>query len=180
MARTISNIRDFEEFYNEYYVPVIRYCASIIKDKEDAKDIVQQAFVILWQKRNEHNFHTSAKSYLYKTVHNLSLNILKHNEIKNRYEKGTQQKEKNILYQNKPEEAELMKMIEEALSRLPEQCGKIFRMSRINNLKYREIATALDISEKTVENQMGKALKLLRESLKEYLPLLLLLINLIK
>ena len=73
------------------------------------------------------------------------------------------------------QEKELQEKINMASDRLPEQCAKIFRMSRFENLKYQEIADGLGLSVKTVENQMGKALKLMRESLKDYITLLLIL-----
>jgi RNA polymerase sigma-70 factor, ECF subfamily len=172
-----NNIKEFERFFNEHYIPVVRYCTTMVKNMDDAEDIVQQAFTSLWQKREAINIHTSARAYLYKTVYNASLDFLKHERIKGIHKRETLANNQEELYSNSKISNDLQEKIEKEISELPEQCGKIFKMCKIENLKYREIASVLNISEKTVENQMGKALKLLRESLKEYFPLFLLLLN---
>jgi RNA polymerase sigma-70 factor (ECF subfamily) len=173
--RQQANIKEFEQFFQEYYIPVLHYCGTIVKDMDDANDIVQQVFVSMWQKSEEINIHTSARAYLYKMVYNASLDFLKHEKIKLRHRKEAPEINNVTAFSDKAAENELEEKIELAIAELPERCGKIFRMSRLKNLKYREIATVLNISEKTVENQMGKALKILREALKDYLPILLLL-----
>jgi RNA polymerase sigma-70 factor (ECF subfamily) len=154
---------------------VLRYCATIIKDSDDAEDIVQQAFFSLWQKKDSISIHTSARAYLYKTVYNASLDFLKHIRVKKKYEKDFPAPDLYPVDRDNAEK-ELQEKIRMAISDLPEACGRIFRMSKYDHLKYREIAGKLNISEKTVENQMSKALKLLREALQEYIPLLILLI----
>jgi len=171
------NILELEKLFNEYYAAVLLYSITIVKNKDDAEDIVQQAFVSLWQKMGSIGIHTSARAYLYKAVYNSSLDFLKHEKVKKRYENETIKSGIEMLHSNGSEEKELHKKLEYAINELPEQCGKIFRMSRFDGLKYREIAAELNISEKTVENQMGKALKILRAALKDYLPLILLLLN---
>ena len=153
-------------------MPVLHYCGTIVKDMDDASDIVQQVFVNMWQRREEINIHTSARAYLYKMVYNASLDFLKNKKIKRRHSKEAPEINNVTAFADKAAENELEVKIEQAITKLPEQCRKIFRMSRFENLKYREIATVLNISEKTVENQMGKALKIMKETLKEYLPIL--------
>ena len=175
---TGNNIKEFEQFFNGNYVPVLQYCATMVRDMDEAKDIVQQGFVSLWQKKDSIAIHTSARAYLYKTVYNASLDYLKHEKVKAKYESDAAHNDPGPAFPDKAEENDLHQKIEAAISQLPEGCSRIFRMSKYERLKYREIADALNISEKTVENQMGKALKLLRESLKDYLPVLLLLIYL--
>ena len=149
----------------------------MIRDKDDAEDIVQQAFISLWQKMDQVEFRVSARSYLYKTVYNGSLDFLKHKKVAQRFENDISKNRTGLIHPLHGEEKELKKKIRDAIDELPGQCGKIFIMSRIEGLKYREIALALNLSENTVENQMGRALKLLRASLKEYFPLILILIN---
>lgn len=172
-----ANIEEFEHFFQEYYIPVLHYCGTILKDMDDAKDIVQQAFVSLWQKREETNFHTSSRAYLYKTTYNASLDFLKHKKIKLKHAQETLNTNSVAEFSDPAAERELETKIHHAIGELPEQCKKIFVMSRFENLKYREIADRLNIAEKTVENQMGKALKLLRELLKNYLSLLVIAIQ---
>jgi RNA polymerase sigma-70 factor, ECF subfamily len=172
-----NHLKEFERFFNEYYLPVLRYCNTIVKDVDDAQDIVQQGFVSLWLKKDELNIHTSARAYLYKAVYNASLDFLNHEKVKKRYEKAKSIADKATSHTDSAIQNERLRSIELAISRLPEQCGRIFRLSKIEKLKYKEIAEQLNISEKTVENQMGKALKILRDALKELLPLLFMLIS---
>jgi RNA polymerase sigma-70 factor (ECF subfamily) len=169
--------KEFEQFFNRYYISVLQYCVTMVKDVDDAEDIVQNVFVSIWRKKEAIDIHTSERAYLYKTVYNASLDFLKHEKIKKKYEKERIAVDKQTIHADRIMDNELHRQIEITISKLPEQCGKIFKMSRFENLKYREIAAELNIAEKTVENQMGKALKILRELLKEYLLLLLLLIN---
>lgn len=147
---------------------------------DDAGDIVQEMFVDMWRKREKLNIHISARAYLYKMVYNASLDFIKHEKIKLRHRKNVPGLNDVAAFSDKAIEKELEIKIKQAIAELPEQCRKIFSMSRFQNLKYREIASALNISEKTVENQMGKALKLMKEMLKEYLPLLLIVMHNIK
>jgi RNA polymerase sigma-70 factor, ECF subfamily len=167
-----GNEKSFEKVFKIYYEPLCRHAFRLLDDKDEAEDLVQNMFVKYWEKRETTEITTSLKSYLYKSVHNLSLNNLKHQKVKNQYEQHNilsingSSKNENFAYEL---EGEIQKSIES----LPPQCKIIFSMSRFEELKYREIADALDISEKTVENQMGKALKIMREKLKAYLPLII-------
>lgn len=173
-----DTIQDLENLFNDWYTPVLRYCATIVRDIAVAEDIVQQAFITLWNKRNEKVVITSPKAWLYKTVYHGALDYLKHEGIKKKYRAETLNVTVVQEPRDKASESELLDRIRKAVEELPTECRRIFVMSRDRQLKYTEIAAALNISEKTVENQMGKALKLLREALKEYLlPLLFLIVT---
>jgi len=172
-----NNIWELERLFNEYYTSVLLYSITIVKNRDDAEDIVQRVFISLWQKMDGSDFHTSARAYLYKAVYNASLDFLKHEKVKKQYENETIKNGIETTHSNSSEEKELHKRLEHAIDELPQQCGRIFKMSRFDGLKYREIAAELNISEKTVENQMGKALKILREALQDYLLLLFILFN---
>lgn len=144
---------------------------------DEAEETVQNMFFNLWGKREQLEI-SSVKAYCYRAVHNECLNKIKHGKIKmsyaEDYKKIADQKQDSpakILHAK-----ELSAQIQEAIESLPEQCQAVFRLSRFEHLKYSEIAEQLGISVKTVENHMGKALKLLREKLKDYLPLLIWLI----
>jgi RNA polymerase sigma-70 factor, ECF subfamily len=173
-----GDIKNFESIFKAYYKALVVYANTILNDIEEAEDRVQQVYIMLWEKRATIEIHTSLRSFLYKAVHNACLNKIKQQNIKTEYAKVIQLSS-TVEYKNAIlEEKELQKKIEDAIDILPEQCGKIFKMSRFEELKYKEIADTLGLSVKTIENQMGKALKILREQLKEYLPLII--IGLIK
>lgn len=172
-----DNKYKLEKLFNDYYAAVLLYSISIVRDKDDAEDIVQRAFISLWRKIELMNYHLSARAYLYKSVYHASLDLLKHKKVRKRYEDEVKSNTQ-ILHPINSKEKELHERIESAIDELPGQCRQIFKMSRTDKLRYKEIAATLNISEKTVENQMGKALKILRGTLKDYLPMILLLFNL--
>src|SRR5690606_20756211 len=136
----------------------------------------------LWEKRENLKISTSLKAYLYKAVYHGSINHLKHEKVRMKH--SEQQ-----LYINQQEAAdeslafreesgeELSERFKRALNLLPEKCRMVFYLSRFEELKYQEIAQRLDISVKTVEAHMGKALKTLRTQLAEYMPVLLILLS---
>nr|WP_202406100.1 RNA polymerase sigma-70 factor [Hufsiella ginkgonis] len=155
------------------------YAQVIVRDAIIAEEIVQQLFLRLWEKRRHVNVQGPIRAYLYKCVYNDSLNHLKHEKVRARFEDHTQYSMKNEAEEasGKLEASELQQKISEALNELPEQCRTIFQLSRFEELKYREIADFLGISVKTVENQMGKALRLMRLKLADFLPLIALIID---
>lgn len=165
--------KSFEYAFNAYAQGLIAYAATIIKDADEAEDIVQQLFVQLWFKRNELMVNTTIKGYLYRAVHNSCLNKVKQQQVRSSYAlhyeavgNKTTGSVAEVL-----ENKELTHAINLALEELPELCRKIFMMSKYQLLKYQQIADDLGIPIKTVENQMGKALKLLRPKLQHLLPL---------
>ncbi|MBA4853310.1 RNA polymerase sigma-70 factor [Emticicia sp. BO119] len=174
-----GNERIFEVVFRKYYQSLCNYANSMLKEMDEAEEIVQNLFSGIWEKRTELEISLSLKSYLYRAVHNHCLNRIKHLKIREEYQHYA-----NTYYESSYESVsqsvmknELERKIEEAIEKLPEQCRLIFRMSRLEELKYHEIAEQLGISPKTVENQVGKALKILRIELSEYLPLIILLVD---
>lgn len=176
------NANVIETLFREHYEGLSRYAFSILKDQGEAEDIVQKLFVKLWEKRKEIEIWKDVKAYLYRSTYNASLNELKRIKRHTMYE--TVDKEKGFESDNDSSAAvissELEEKIENALQTLPEKCGEVFRMSRFKEYSYKEIAEKLDISVKTVENHMGKALKLMRVELEEYLPAIIVTILLMK
>ncbi|RYG22248.1 MAG: RNA polymerase sigma-70 factor [Chitinophagaceae bacterium] len=163
----------FEVLFKLHYKALHAYAAVILKNEDDAEEIVQQLFLKFWEKRELLAVQTSLKAYLYKCVYHDSLNYLKHQKVKGKYEDYTQHS-MNTAYAtgiDQLEVNELQNQITLALNDLPEQCRTIFQMSRFDELKYREIADTLGLSIKTVENQMGKALRIMRLKLAEFLVL---------
>ena len=161
-----------------FYTPLCNYAFSILKDDEEAEDIVQKTFCMLWDKRETIEIKTSVKSYLYRIIHNECLNKIRQNKIRAEHnqvyvsEKDTSTNDVEGAFIGN----ELKQRISVAIDKLPPRCREVFVKSRMEQLMYSEIAAEMNISVNTVENQMAKALRILRQNLKDYLPLLLLLI----
>lgn len=173
-----GDVKSFETFFNNHYMALVNYANTILNDRDDAEDIVQQVYISFWEKRLATDIHTSLRAFFYKSVHNACLNKIKQRKVRTEYATHIIHLNANSNEQIKHiEEKELQQKIDIAMTVLPEQCRKIFSMSRFEQLKYQEIADQLGLSIKTVENQMGKALKIFREQLKEYLPLLILFLS---
>lgn len=165
---------NFEELFRTHFNALHAYAFTILKDTHQAEEIVQQVFCRIWEKREDLSIHTSAKAYLYRSVYHDSLNYLKHKKVMSQYASyALRQGEKNA---DAPTEKllahELGTKIREAMEDLPEQCRTIFQMSRFEHMKYQEIADAMGLSVKTIENQMGKALRIMRARLADYLGVL--------
>lgn len=167
----------FEGLFNSYYEALTHYAFTFMKNNDEAEDIVQQVYINLWENRMKLEIHTSARSFLYKAVHNTCLNRIKHLKIKSSHHQELAYVQPNDTYQVDNDHKELINRMHAALANLPEQCRKIFEMSRFEQLKYQEIANQLNLSVKTIENQMGKALKIMRTELKDYLPIILLILS---
>jgi RNA polymerase sigma-70 factor (ECF subfamily) len=174
-----GDLTAFEMLFRTYYQPLCNYAFTFVQDRDEAEEIVQSTFLNIWEKRESLSIHTGVKPYLYAMVRNACLNVIKHEKIKQQHaamemavaERSTESVARTVMA------SELETKIYQAMDRLPEQCRLIFKLSRFEELKYAEIAQQLNISIKTVENQMGKALRIMREQLKDYLPLLIILMN---
>lgn len=163
----------FEEVFKAHFKALHAYACTLLRVEAQAEELVQQVFYKLWLKKDEVHIRQTLQAYLYQSVYNECLNYLKHQKVRKAHQVHTLHTtaEGQVPDQDMANR-ELKEKIHEALSRLPEQCRTIFQMSRFEDLKYREIAEQLRLSVKTVENQMGKALKLMRQHLAEYLPVL--------
>jgi len=171
----------FEQVFKTHFKRLHAYAFTILRDESDAEEMVQQVFFKLWERNKTLSFSDPITSYLYRAVHNESLNFIKHRKIKSNHQLHVAYSMKNEVEHpaKKVFAGELEKKIHTALEELPEQCRTIFQMSRFDELKYREIADKLGLSVKTVENQMGKALKILRLKLVDFLIFVLLFFNLL-
>ena len=157
----------FENLFHVYYDSLLAYAYKKVNDWAVAEDLVQDVFVALWMRKDTVDFSESIKPYLYKAVYHRSLNYLSsHREY---LDVSTDDVErvlhKDMILYNQ-QDSLLMKEVSEVIVRfvdtLPPQCQKVFKLSRMDNLKNREIAERLQISEKTVEDHIRKALKELR------------------
>ncbi len=168
----------FEMAFREYYERLCNYANTIVKDMPESEEIVQGTFLTLWEKREEIEIHTSVKSYLYRSVHNTCLNRIKHQKVKQDHYDYCQSMPEatDISASQQLIGKELELKINAAVEQMPDQCRKVFELSRFEELTYSEIAEKLEISIKTVEKHKMKALRILREELKDYLPLLLMIL----
>ena len=164
-----SNEKSFEKLFHRYYGHLCLFASRIIQDDISAEEIVQDFFVKLWEKREQLTIETSVKSYLFRSIKNLCLNFIQHNKTKLRYAQTIlSETSNNQTDDDSFTEINLAEKIEESIQSLPTKRREIFRLSREDGLKYREIAEKLNISIKTVEAQMGLAIKTLRDKLKNY------------
>ncbi len=150
------------------YDSLLSYAMGFINKPEDAEELVQEAFLMIWDKRKMIDEDFNVKAYLYKSIHNQALNYIRHLKIVNRHVN-----EENHFYYSTIEKAKepnpfLTKALNEAIDKLPERSKIIFKMSRIDGLRHKEIAKLLCISEKTVEVQIRKARLFLQKKLKRF------------
>jgi RNA polymerase sigma-19 factor, ECF subfamily len=164
----------FEKLFKAYFAPLMAFSRRILADEDDAREVVHQVFINLWEKREEIDLSTSLKSYLFTSVNNRSLNVIRDRKKFSSEEIPEIAGEWDVSAQI--ESMELEEKIREVINSLPGKCREIFELNRFEGLKYVEIAEQLAISVKTVENQISKALKILREEMGKYLTILLYLI----
>jgi RNA polymerase sigma-70 factor, ECF subfamily len=173
-----GNHSAFETLYKAYFEPLYFFAKDYVIDVDQSRNIVQDSFLSLWEKRDFLNVDLNLKSFLYTIVRNNSLNYLKREKNKKRIDSEIHQvyfEELRLNYEalsqlpiDKISFEELQKLIEDATEKLPPQCRLIFKMSRFDALKNGEIAEQLNISTKTVEGHITQALKSIRKQLKKY------------
>lgn len=162
----MTNNIEIEHLFKEHYEQLHRYAFTIVKDTDEAKDVVQAVFLNLWEKRDSLNINSSPKAYLFRSVYHESLNHLKKTEVLQRHQ-NLSATETSATQEQKPfafeDELWLRQKIDNVLQELPPQCREVFVKSRAEQKKYAEIAAELGIAVKTVEAHMSKALKLIRK-----------------
>ena len=165
-----GHINEFETLFKEYYERLCAFGIKYVKNIEQVEEVVQDTFYNIWKNRKTLNIKTSLKSYLYTAVRNNCLQVLRTRSLDIKYENyyKSHYTNESISPADELNAKELSNVINKALNSLPERCKVIFKMSRYEGLKYHEIAEKLAISIKTVEANMGKALKHFRMHLKEY------------
>ncbi len=165
-----KSLTKFEQLFKELFKPLCAFAMKYVRDLDDAKGLVHEVFVTLWEKFDKLPGDTNYRSYLYTAVRNRSLNHIrdakKHVALEN--VKEHEATEINTMM----ETSELEREIELGIQSLPEKCRIVFELNRQEGLKYAQIADKLGISIKTVEAQMSKALGVLRDHLSEFISLL--------
>jgi len=165
----------FQAIFHQFYVPVCKAVQRFIRDKSIVEDLAQDIFVRLWERREQINITSSLGAYLHRMAVNESLTYIRRqkkfqtNDIGDIDFKSEQHSSDEVMVGN-----ELKDNIAAAISQLPPRCQTIFKLSRYEDMTYKQIGEQLDISVKTVENQMGKALKIMRGLLQNYLQWMIL------
>lgn len=171
---------DFEVLFRKYYVRLCGFANKFICDSSESEEIVQEVFLNIWKKKDQLKLNNEIRPYLFKSVQNLCFNFLEHRKVIDSYYSVIE-----VVYQNQAEDfntyesvlyTEFQGKVDAAIESLPDQCRKIFQMSRLDGLKYHEIAETLGISVKTVETQMSRALLKMKVELKDYLVVLIIIL----
>ncbi len=165
----------FSFVFTSYYSDLVSFANTFLHNTEESKEIVQNVFVDLWTAHEQLLISKSLKSYLLKAVQNDCLDYIRHLAIKNKYSDFVLNNEE--LFENNTESyviySELEEQISNALKQMPTDLSLAFLMNRTQNLKYYEIADKLNISIRTVEVRIGKAIQFLRGFLEEYLKFII-------
>jgi len=177
----------FALIFHDWYGSLLHFCQQYIFDFEAARNIVQNVFLKLWERRDTLEENSSLKAYLYVMARNESISYLRHLKTEAGFHKNVRNfnadlelnlEAINELDFGRIDLEQISSVIETVIASLPERCQEVFRMSRYEELKNREIAERLQISEKAVEANMTRAFKTLRDKLKDYLGILFLIIRL--
>jgi len=175
-----GEVAAFKILYKQYYIFLCLIAEHIVRNQSDAEEIVSDVFVKVWNIRENIEITSSIKAYLVKAVQNTSINYLERSKIKNRLTDSLTYSDYELLAWGSDYplgqlyEKEIMNILDQGISSLPDACQQIFKLSRNEDMKYSDIAGKLGISVNTVKTQMKIALARLRETLKDYLMILIL------
>jgi RNA polymerase sigma-70 factor (family 1) len=180
---TMSVKENFDSIYVNNFSRLFLFAKEYVLFDEEAENIVQDIFLMLWEKREALRVDVSLTAYLFTLVKNKCIDFLRHQMVEQMYSENVKHEyneELNVKLfalesfdHNFSSEEDIETLLRNAIDKLPERCRLIFIKSRIEGKKYKEIAEELNLSVNTVEGQISIALKKLREELKDYLPLLL-------
>lgn len=171
-----GNARAFKALMKEYFRELADFAFQYVKSSHTAKDVVQDVFANIWEKRSSWNPTRSLKMYLYQSVKNEALKTLRDQKTERKYMKAfiRETEEKVITPRELDESDDFKQAVHRAIQDLPERARMVYKLHRRDGLTYKEIAEVMEISHKTVESQMSRALRMLRDRLSSYLPTLVL------
>ncbi|MDO8928393.1 MAG: RNA polymerase sigma-70 factor [Bacteroidota bacterium] len=175
----------YEAVYNEFFGVLYHLCLNYLHDEKVAEEMVQDTFMKLWEIRETLNDQINIRNFLYTITKNNCLNHLRNQKISLKHQENMKYLEMQFNYEaleklgNYLQFEELRNKIDEAISKLPAEVIETFKLSRFEELSYREIAEQQGISIKTVEARISKALRILRVELRDYLPMVYLLSRII-
>ncbi|MBL7798102.1 MAG: RNA polymerase sigma-70 factor [Saprospiraceae bacterium] len=157
--------------FDRHYPLLLGDIYAYLPDEDTCKDLAQEVFVELWRKREELDIHTSLRAYLRRAAVNRALNRIKSNRrtmLDDTADRQDQADTSQLDIDQKQEQERLETILHQAIGQLPEKCRLVFSLSRFEHMSHREIAEQLGISTKTIENQITKAMRLLREAMLEH------------
>jgi len=160
----------FESIFKLYYAQLVGVAENMLRERAAAEDAVQDVMVELWRRRESLAVETSIRAYLFRAVRNRALNQIRHQRVAPTADPEAAERVATPAADREFETSELKAVLRKAVASLPERCREVFELSRVQGLPYAEIANVMGISIKTVEAQMGKALRTLRVDLAAYLP----------
>jgi RNA polymerase sigma-70 factor, ECF subfamily len=161
----------FDTIFRTWYAPLVRVATYLLHDAAIAEEVVQDVLLEVWRRRETLAFEQEPRRYLMRATRNRALNHVRHQQVAARAAARDVSEEAHAATAPAQVDAkELEVAIAQAVATLPERCRMVFELSRRHNMSYAQIAEALDIAPKTVENQMGKALRMLRVALAAWLP----------
>lgn len=157
----------FRFFFNEYYDSLLRFLINRNTPPEAAKDLIQKAFIYIWENRHNIDPKKSLRAYLYKIAYTRMLN---HHRDNKKFVENDEMpdQENNLTPEDITLENDLKKAIDQAIDHMPEKRSAVFKLCFIDDFTYKEAAQTLDVSRKTIENHMGLALKDMRKALSKY------------
>lgn len=176
----------FSGIYDLYFPKLLRFTQTYMIREEEAEHIVQDLFLYLWEHRDVLSSLRNLNAYLFTLIRNRCIDYLR-KEMNREERRGTLSEVENkeielklysleMFDEDQLSDADIEELLQRAIANLPDRCREIFIMSRLQNLRYKEIAAKLNISPNTVENQIVIALRKLKEELKDYFPLFLFII----
>jgi RNA polymerase sigma-70 factor (ECF subfamily) len=162
-----GEVDSFTVLFDRYYQSLCNFAFLYLKSKEQAEEVVSDVFTKIWQKRSEIIIRESLKSYLFKSTRNATVSYFRSQKQLINSEPDELDKKDLITPESILLKKEFEENVQKILGELPKRAGLVFRMKRIDGLKYKEIAEILDISEKTVENHITKAIKQIKLMLEQ-------------
>jgi len=164
MQEHSSLYQSFQQAFRQHYAPLCQYAFTLVREEEACEDIVQEIFLRVWEKKQDLIGTEALRYYLYTATRNNCLTYLEKSRksVVTRLSGQEVAEEPASLREKEKPAPDFDTLLNEALELLPPKCREVFVLSRVSKLTYQQIAETLDISIKTVENQMGKALKILR------------------
>lgn len=171
----------FSEIYDVYFPKLLRFTQTYLISEDESENIVQEIFIYLWEHRDIIETLQNLNAYLFTLAKNCCIDYFRKEMVRD-IRKGSLSEIENRELQlklysleafdnDRLSDADIEEILNNAINRLPERCREIFIMSRLQNLRYKEIAIRLNVSPNTVENQIAIALRKLKEELKDYFPL---------
>jgi RNA polymerase sigma-70 factor, ECF subfamily len=176
----------FEDLFRKYFNALHKYANFYTTDSQMAEDMVHDIFFKIWESRRTLAIHSSIKSYLYRSVHNNCIQYLRHLKVVKEHSKKQETRLEEAMLMNRLYfetgldrlfEKEIDSLVEVAISKLPDKTVDIFRLSRNQHYKNSEIALKLNITEKTVEYHISRALFVIRKELKDYMVSIMILVS---